>query len=250
MAVTRPMRNHMPSSISDYTVNNTASPISHVSYTTQPAPASILKKPKMVDMTSSRASDTSYSTQNEMNLLRSKVIYSVCLSSCICVAAFLLAIISFLTYYSIDWTNRIKINKIFIKDVMKDCLDAAELSVIALSLATFAFSAFQSFFMLKMLKSHPEEPEIALSYIEKTSFLRMVVNSFWFLALVVFLIIILIGCATDNSRSMSARGVGVSIGVCALLLATFTAIKTICIWTNTTYSSHSRQTYKQFATLV
>ncbi|RCN23871.1 hypothetical protein ANCCAN_30440, partial [Ancylostoma caninum] len=90
----------------------------------------------------------------------------------------------------------------------------------------------------------------ALEYLERTSFLRLVIYSFWFLGVMLMMTAVLLLCALNPTRGTISKGVGLSLGVSAILFCSVATLKTILFWTRSSPSPTNVDNYKNFSTLV
>ncbi|VDL72027.1 unnamed protein product [Nippostrongylus brasiliensis] len=104
------------------------------------------------------------------------------------------------------------------------------------------------FFVLKLYKSR--NPSVSLDYLDRTSFMRLVIYSFWFLSVMLMLTAVLLLCVLNPSRGTISKGVALSLGASAMLFCSITTLKTICFWSRSTSPSATADTYKNFSTLV
>ncbi|KHJ87175.1 hypothetical protein OESDEN_13055 [Oesophagostomum dentatum] len=79
--------------------------------------------------------------------------------------------------------------------------------------------------------------------------MRLVIYSFWFLAVILMLAAVLLLCALNPTRGTISKGVGLSLGVSAMLFCFVTTLRTILFWTRS-FSPPSVDNYRNFSTLV
>ncbi|KAK5965579.1 hypothetical protein GCK32_004836 [Trichostrongylus colubriformis] len=126
--------------------------------------------------------------------------------------------------------------------------ETLDVAVLISSTSAFFISLLQLFFVLKLYKS--SNPSTPLEYLDRTSFMRLVIYSFWFLSVMFMMAAILLLCVLNPTRGTISKGVGLSLGVSAMLFCTMTTLKTILFWTRSTSSTTTTDSYKNFSTLV
>lgn len=126
--------------------------------------------------------------------------------------------------------------------------ETLDVAVVICSTSAFFISLLQLFFVLKLYKS--QNPNVALEYLDRTSFMRLVIYSFWFLSVILMMAAILLLCVLNPSRGTVSKGVGLSLGVSAIIFCMLSTMKTILFWTKSTSCSVNADSYKNFSTLV
>ncbi|WKX89029.1 hypothetical protein Q1695_008575 [Nippostrongylus brasiliensis] len=218
-------------------------------------PPSILKKPAHSigsnDMISSQSSDanTASSTSSQNND-RIKLKIALRLLTTMVVATGVSTAMSLQFFLQVNWRAIISkyttLREFYI--VASEVGETLDVAVLICSTSAFFISLLQLFFVLKLYKSR--NPSVSLDYLDRTSFMRLVIYSFWFLSVMLMLTAVLLLCVLNPSRGTISKGVALSLGASAMLFCSITTLKTICFWSRSTSPSATADTYKNFSTLV
>ncbi|CAI2300521.1 unnamed protein product [Caenorhabditis sp. 36 PRJEB53466] len=140
-----------------------------------------------------------------------------------------------------------------VPDVIRDVIASFDVAIVVLSVVAFFVSALQLLFLIKIVKQTPQPTDIdvALQYVRSTSFLRIVAFSFWFASIIIFVIVLMLTCSIDPSRSLASKCVAITLGSSAVLLAVCFAVKTLYFWAKLSYGHVYRDDcYNYLSTLV
>nr|CDJ93413.1 Hypothetical protein CBG12730 [Haemonchus contortus] len=219
-------------------------------------PPSILKKPGhslgSTEMISSQTSDssTASTSKNSQNSDRVKLKIALRLLTTMAVATGVLSVMSLQFFLQVNWSVLIA-KYVTLKQfyyMASEIGETLDVAVLICSTTAFFISLLQIFFVLKLYKSH--NAATPLEYLDRTSFMRLVIYSFWFLSVVFMIAAILLLCVLNPARGTISKGVGLSLGVSAMLCCGVTTLKTILFWTQSTSSPTTNNNYKNFSTLV
>ncbi|KJH42639.1 Tat pathway signal sequence domain protein [Dictyocaulus viviparus] len=162
------------------------------------------------------------------------------------------SIMSLQFFLQVSWSTMIK-KYVAIKEFYKvagEIGETLDIAVLVCSNSAFFVSLLQLFFVLKLQKSHNTNTTISIDYLERTSFMRIIIYSFWFLAVILLMTAVLLLFALNPQRGTISRGVGVSLGVSAIVFCAVITLKSIRFWTRSSPTSTTVDNYKNFSTLV
>ncbi|KAK6730326.1 hypothetical protein RB195_007034 [Necator americanus] len=222
-----------------------------------PPPHSILKKQPFSigsnDMISSQTSDANtISSGSSLNSEMTRLRIAQRLLTTMVVATGVSSVMSLQFFLQVNWSTLIS-KFVTLKEFYQTASEVGEtldIAVVICSTSAFFISLLQLFFVLKLQKSQSTSPSAALEYLERSSFMRLVIYSFWFLAVMLMMAAVLLLCALNPSRGTISKGVGLSLGVSAMLFCSVATLKTILFWTRSSPSPTTAENYKNFSTLV
>ncbi|EYC38742.1 hypothetical protein Y032_0699g1632 [Ancylostoma ceylanicum] len=219
-------------------------------------PHSILKKPPFSvgsnDMISSQTSDANtVSSGSSVSGDMAKLRIAQRLLTTMVVATGVSSVMSLQFFLQVNWSTLIS-KFVTLKEfyqIASEVGETLDIAVVICSTSAFFISLLQLFFVMKLQKSQ-NSPAFALEYLERTSFTRLVIYSFWFLGVMLMMTAVLLLCALNPTRGTISKGVGLSLGVSAILFCSVATLKTVMFWTQSSPSPTNVDNYKNFSTLV
>ncbi|CAJ0594112.1 unnamed protein product [Cylicocyclus nassatus] len=219
-------------------------------------PHSILKKQQFSacsnDMISSQTSDANTITSGSCsNSDAARLRIAQRLLTTMAVATGVSSVMSLQFFLQVDWNmmvSKFLVLKEFYQ-IASEVGETLDIAVVICSVSAFFITLLQLFFVLKLQKSS-NSPTIALEYLERTSFMRLIIYSFWFFSVILIIAAVLLYCALNPSRGTISKGVGLSLGISAMLFCIVVTLRTVLFWTQSPMSTPSIDNYKNFSTLV
>ncbi|VDP33099.1 unnamed protein product [Heligmosomoides polygyrus] len=155
-------------------------------------PPSILKKPPHSigsnEMISSQSSDaTACSSAGHNSDQVKKVMIALRLLTTMVLATGASSVMSLQFFLQVSWSGLIAkyVTMQGFYHIASEVGETLDVAVVICSTSAFFISLLQLFFVLKLYKS--QNPNVALEYLDRTSFMRLVIYSFWFLSVILMM---------------------------------------------------------------
>ncbi|CAG9531312.1 unnamed protein product [Cercopithifilaria johnstoni] len=173
-------------------------------------------------------------TQVRINISRVKL--SLLLLALMSIVSILFTFTSLLSFQSIQWrttesSDLATDGTLIVRNVMYEIASSLSLIAVITSISTFLLSTLQLFFALKMLKTNPTSIKRVLSFLSGGRFLRCIVYTAWFFAVLFFIIGSMLQWMLIPGRvGIISRGVGAAFGIASTALCTAGLIHCIYVW--------------------
>lgn len=204
------------------------------------------------DMMTSQASDGVTNNGNSQYHEIAKLRISLRLLTMMALATGVSSITSLQFFLQVNWSTMIK-KYVTLKEFYQTIGDIGEtldVAVLVCSCSTFFITLLQLFFVLKLQKSKNSHATIAIEYLERTSAMRLIIYSFWFLAVMLLMAAVLLLCAMNPQRGAISKAIGLPLGVIAMGFCAVVTLKSIRFWSRSTRAPPIVDNYKNFSTLV